>query len=135
MATSSIPGRLAPGNTHDVATDTSTYFVAGGLSLVGSGAEFLAADAAGDPNYIGPAQTGSAVGTWIPTMAELRPGDLVFFATTSGYIHHVGMYVGRIHGHPTMINAPDTGSFIQESRIDIGIWGKQFAGGGRFLAP
>ena len=45
------------------------------------------------------------------------------------------MYVGRVQGHPTMINAPDTGSFVQENRIDIGIWGKQFAGGGRFLAP
>jgi len=93
------------------------------------------ADAAGNPSYTGPPQTGSAVGTWVPTMSELRPGDLVFFATTTGYIHHVGMYVGRVHGHPTMINAPDTGSFVQENRIDIGIWGKQFAGGGRFLAP
>ena len=92
------------------------------------------ADAAGNPNYTGPPQTGSAVGTWIPTMAELRPGDLVFFATETGYIHHVGMYVGRVHGHPTMINAPDTGSFVQENRIDIGIWGTQFAGGGRYLA-
>jgi cell wall-associated NlpC family hydrolase len=92
------------------------------------------ADAAGDPSYTGPAQTGSAVGTWIPTLAELRPGDLVFFATASGYIHHVGLYVGLVHGHPTMIDAPDTGSFIQENRIDIGMWGKQFAGGGRFLA-
>ena len=91
------------------------------------------ADAAGNPSYTGPPQTGSAVGTWVPTMSELRPGDLVFFATTTGYIHHVGMYVGRVHGHPTMINAPDTGSFVQENRIDIGIWGKQFAGGGRFL--
>ena len=93
------------------------------------------ADAAGNPSYTGPPQTGSAVGTWVPTMSELRPGDLVFFATTTGYIHHVGMYVGRVHGHPTMINAPDTGSFVQENRIDIGIWGKQFAGGGRFLEP
>ncbi len=74
------------------------------------------ADAAGNPSYTGPPQTGSAVGTWVPTMSELRPGDLVFFATTTGYIHHVGMYVGRVHGHPTMINAPDTGSFVQENR-------------------
>lgn len=91
------------------------------------------ADAAGNPAYTGPPQTGSAVGTWVPTRAELRPGDLVFFATDTGYIHHVGLYVGLVHGHPTMIDAPDTGSFIQENRIDIGIWGKQFAGGGRFL--
>jgi hypothetical protein len=92
------------------------------------------ADAAGNPSYTGPPQTGSAVGTWIPTLAELRPGDLVFFATNTGYIHHVGLYVGLVHGHPTMVDAPDTGSFIQLDRIDIGIWGKQFAGGGRFLA-
>lgn len=91
------------------------------------------ADAAGDPSYTGPPQTGSAVGTWVPTMAELQPGDLVFFATSTGFIHHVGMYVGLVHGHPTMIDAPNTGSFIQLDRIDVGIWGDQFAGGGRFL--
>jgi gamma-D-glutamyl-L-lysine dipeptidyl-peptidase len=91
------------------------------------------ADAAGNPSYTGPPQTGSAVGTWVRTLTELRPGDLVFFATDSGYIHHVGLYVGLVHGHPTMIDAPDTGSRIQQDSIDIGIWGKQFAGGGRFL--
>jgi cell wall-associated NlpC family hydrolase len=91
------------------------------------------ADAAGNPNYTGPPQTGSAVGTWVPTLAELRPGDLVFFATDTGYIHHVGLYAGLVHGHPTMIDAPDTGSFIQADRIDVGMWGTQFAGGGRFL--
>ena len=32
-----------------------------------------------------------------------------------------------------MIDAPDTGSFIQADRIDVGMWGTQFAGGGRFL--
>ena len=47
IATSSIPGRLVPGATHDVATDTSTYFVAGGLTVIGRGAGFLAADAGG----------------------------------------------------------------------------------------
>lgn len=93
------------------------------------------ADAAGDPSYTGPPQTGSAVGTWVPTLAELLPGDLVFFADDTGFIHHVGLYVGLVHGHPTMIDAPYTGSFIQLDRIDIGLWGKQFAGGGRFLAP
>jgi cell wall-associated NlpC family hydrolase len=91
------------------------------------------ADAAGNPNYTGPPQTGSAVGAWVRTLTERRPGDLVFFATDSGYIHHVGLYVGLVHGHPTMIDAPDTGSRIQQDRIDIGIWGKQLAGGGRFL--
>ena len=83
------------------------------------------AAAAGDPKYTGPVQTGSATGTWIPTMAELRPGDVVFFATDSGYIHHDGVYVGHVNGHPTMINSPHTGAFIEQVAIDTGTWGKE----------
>ena len=91
------------------------------------------AAAAGDPRYTGSAQTGSAAGTWISTMSDLLPGDLVFFATKSGYIHHVGLYSGRVDGHPTMIDSPHTGSFIEEVPIDTGTWAKEFVGGGRFL--
>ncbi|MGB8382795.1 MAG: C40 family peptidase [Dermatophilaceae bacterium] len=91
------------------------------------------AAAAGDPKYTGPVQTGSATGTWIPTMAELRPGDVVFFATDSGYIHHDGVYVGYVNGHPTMINSPHTGAFVEQAAIDTGTWAREFAGGGRYL--
>jgi cell wall-associated NlpC family hydrolase len=44
--------------------------------------------------------------------AELRPGDLVFFATNTSdpsTIHHVGMYVGN----GEMIDAPFTGADVR----------------------
>ncbi|MGH3344885.1 MAG: NlpC/P60 family protein [Carbonactinosporaceae bacterium] len=49
--------------------------------------------------------------------AQLRPGDLVFFAfdlTDPGTIHHVGIYVGNGH----MINAPFTGAVIRFDPVD-----------------
>jgi hypothetical protein len=91
------------------------------------------AAAAGNPAYTGGLQKGSAVGSWVATSADLDPGDLVFFATDSGYIHHVGIYSGLVDGHPMMINSPHTGSSIEEVPIDSATWGKEFVGGGRFL--
>ncbi|MFF4384718.1 NlpC/P60 family protein [Kitasatospora sp. NPDC001547] len=52
-----------------------------------------------------------------PSRDQLRPGDLVFWATDLGdprSIHHVGIYVGGGY----MINAPHTGAVIRYDRID-----------------
>ncbi|PYC85490.1 peptidase P60 [Streptomyces tateyamensis] len=52
-----------------------------------------------------------------PTRDQLRPGDLVFFATDLNdprSIHHVGIYVGGGY----MINAPHTGAVIRYDTID-----------------
>ncbi|MER7772182.1 bifunctional lytic transglycosylase/C40 family peptidase [Kitasatospora sp. NPDC096140] len=52
-----------------------------------------------------------------PTRDQLRPGDLVFFATDLSdprSIHHVGIYVGGGY----MINAPHTGAVIRYDKID-----------------
>ena len=52
-----------------------------------------------------------------PSRDQLRPGDLVFFATDLGdprSIHHVGIYVGGGY----MINAPHTGAVIRYDKID-----------------
>lgn len=46
-------------------------------------------------------------------IADLRPGDLVFYGTTSSSIYHVGMYVGN----GTMIHAPRTGDVVKYSSI------------------
>jgi cell wall-associated NlpC family hydrolase len=49
--------------------------------------------------------------------AELRPGDLVFFATDTAVpatIHHVGMYVGG----DEMVDAPFTGADVRYDSID-----------------
>ncbi|MDH6112208.1 cell wall-associated NlpC family hydrolase [Kitasatospora sp. MAP12-15] len=52
-----------------------------------------------------------------PSRDQLRPGDLVFFATNLNdprTIHHVGIYVGGGY----MINAPHTGAVIRYDKID-----------------
>jgi len=53
-------------------------------------------------------------------VADLRPGDLVFFGEP---IHHVGIYVGE----DTMIEAPHTGAVVRYA----GIRRSDFAGAGR----
>ena len=49
-------------------------------------------------------------------LAQLRRGDLVFFATKStdpATIHHVGVYIG----HGLMVDAPYTGAFVEIDSI------------------
>jgi len=61
--------------------------------------------------------------------ADLRPGDLVFFATNPGdprTIHHVGMYVGR----GLMVEAPHTGAAVRTASI----WRGDYAGAARPVA-
>jgi len=68
----------------------------------------------------------------IPIEEEnLLPGDLVFFASEGGKgnIHHVGMCVGN----GIMIHAPQSSSFIQESRFDIGHYHEEYWGGRRYV--
>ncbi|MBV9357860.1 MAG: C40 family peptidase [Chloroflexi bacterium] len=63
--------------------------------------------------------------------ADLRPGDLVFFAQTyfdpSERITHVGIY----EGGGLMINAPDDGDVVREIPVFSGFFGAHYAGGGR----
>lgn len=77
------------------------------------------------PRDAGPQRAG---GTPIATRAALRPGDLVFFRSASGAIHHVGMYVGG----GNMIHAPRTGQAIQVGSIFARPYSAAFAGGRRF---
>jgi cell wall-associated NlpC family hydrolase len=56
-------------------------------------------------------------------MAELLPGDLVFFATNPGEprtIHHVGMYIGK----GLMVHAPRTGDVVRTASV----WRDDYAG-------
>ena len=53
---------------------------------------------------------------------EAKPGDLVFFTNTyssSNPVTHVGIFVGYVNGHPTMIAAGDP---IQYTAIDTPYW-------------
>ena len=63
--------------------------------------------------------------------AELRPGDLVFFAGTGAttdpreWISHVGIYAG----HGQMISAESGG--VREAPVFSGYWARHYAGAGR----
>ncbi len=48
----------------------------------------------------------------IPSWAR-RPGDLVFFKTGTGYVHHVGIYAGA----GTMWHAPHSGDHVRRARL------------------
>jgi cell wall-associated NlpC family hydrolase len=56
------------------------------------------------------------IGTHIGSMADLQPGDLVFFAYGSdpSTIHHVGLY----EGDGLMIEAPFTGASVRTASIN-----------------
>jgi gamma-D-glutamyl-L-lysine dipeptidyl-peptidase len=70
-----------------------------------------------------------AAGAPVARIRDLRKGDLVFFRTTTGAIHHVGIYAGR----GRMIHSPRTGQPVQVSSLRKGIWAREFAGGRRYL--
>ena len=58
---------------------------------------------------------------------SLQPGDLVFFQDSTGYVHHVGMYLGN----DKFIQAPHTGDVVKISSLDEPYYAGQFAGGRR----
>jgi cell wall-associated NlpC family hydrolase len=45
--------------------------------------------------------------------AQAKPGDLIFFRTSSGYVHHVAIYAGG----NLMWEAPHTGSVVHKVKI------------------
>ena len=58
---------------------------------------------------------------------DLEPGDLVFFQDSTGYIHHVGIYVGN----DMFLHAPHTGDVVKISSLDTPYYAHQLAGGRR----
>ncbi len=65
------------------------------------------------------------VGVHISNVDDLRPGDIVFFRDSTGYIHHEGMYIGNHQ----FVHAPHTGDVIKISSLDEPYYKEQFAGG------
>ena len=59
------------------------------------------------------------------TKAELRPGDIVFFKDSTGYVHHEGIYIGN----DMFLHAPHTGDVVKVSSLDTPYYAQQFAGG------
>jgi len=73
------------------------------------------------------AEDQAKVGEAVTDINALLPGDLVFFADSSGYIHHIGIYIGD----GNMVHAPRTGDVVKVSTITSGYFRRQFAGGRR----
>jgi hypothetical protein len=69
-----------------------------------------------------------ARGKRITARSALRPGDLVFFRDSSGYVHHVGMYVGN----GRMIHSPGTGQAVRVTSLSSPHYASEFAGGRRY---
>jgi cell wall-associated NlpC family hydrolase len=61
----------------------------------------------------------------VPPDAEPQLGDLVFYGSPNGFIHHVGLYLGN----GLMINAPTEGQAIQIHTYHVP--GDDYAGAGR----
>jgi hypothetical protein len=60
-------------------------------------------------------------------LADLEPGDLVFFKTHGKQVSHVGIYAGSNR----FVHAPQTGHPIELRDLDDKYYSRRFAGGGR----
>jgi len=58
----------------------------------------------------------------------LRPGDAVFFADTSGYVHHEGVYIGA----ERFVHAPHTGDVVKVSSLASPYYAAEYAGARRY---
>lgn len=60
---------------------------------------------------------------------NLQPGDIVGFSNSSGYVNHVGIYVGN----GMMIHAPQTGDVVKYESIVTGNYARRLVGGRRIF--
>jgi cell wall-associated NlpC family hydrolase len=60
-------------------------------------------------------------------MAELKPGDLVFFNTLKRQFSHVGIYLGD----DRFIHAPNHGKSVEVDKLSDSYWSRHFTGGRR----
>jgi cell wall-associated NlpC family hydrolase len=70
----------------------------------------------------------SRIGDKVP-LAELKPGDLVFFNTRRFAYSHVGIYLGDNR----FIHAPRRGREVEVATIDAAYWAKRFDGARRLM--
>lgn len=69
----------------------------------------------------------ATVGTGV-ARDDLRPGDVVFFADASGYVHHDGLYIGD----GRFVHAPHTGDVVKISSLSDPGYASQYAGARRY---
>ncbi len=73
------------------------------------------------------AEAQARVGTAIAP-EQLAPGDAIFFADRTGYIHHEGLYIGD----GLFIHAPHTGDVVKVSSLYEPYYASQYAGARRY---
>jgi len=61
-------------------------------------------------------------------LADMRPGDLVFFRLRGRKVSHVGMYVGK----RMMIHAPSNHKSVTYAHLDKDYWRKHLVAVGRY---
>lgn len=76
------------------------------------------------------ARAQSKYGTAV-SLAELQPGDLVFFNTQHRAFSHVGIYLGN----GRFVHAPRTGEEVKVERLHIRYWMSRFDGARRLTPP
>jgi NlpC/P60 family len=69
------------------------------------------------------------IGTPIPR-DQLRPGDVIFFQDSTGYIYHEGIYIGD----GRFLHTPESGGKVEVSRLDEPYFAQQYGGARRFAA-
>ena len=74
----------------------------------------------------GQSETGMPV-----SLAELEPGDLVFYNTQDRPYSHVGIYLGD----GRFVHAPKTGSTVRVENLSGAYWRKRYDGARRIAAP
>ncbi|MEU7673530.1 C40 family peptidase [Micromonospora taraxaci] len=69
------------------------------------------------------------IGVIVPSLAAMRPGDLIFIPGSDGTMArpgHVGMYIGADRrGRQYLVQAPKTGDVVKV--ISVSSWGRQVA--------
>jgi cell wall-associated NlpC family hydrolase len=58
---------------------------------------------------------------------QLAPGDLIPFADSSGYVHHIGLYIGG----DKFLHAPKTGDVVKVSSLSEPHYAREYAGARR----
>jgi cell wall-associated NlpC family hydrolase len=74
------------------------------------------------PNTRGQAQVGTAV-----KLAELQPGDLVFYDTLKRPFSHVGIYMGE----GKFVHSPRTGAQVRVESLKSAYWTQRYNGARR----
>ncbi len=69
-------------------------------------------------------------GTVVASKADLQPGDLLLFRSSSGSgIGHVGIYIGG----GNMVHAPKPGSYVKVASINTSYYSTRYVGARRFF--